>query len=77
MGNHIDFANDILKNEKTIKGEPRVYYSLSRYKKMGSYNIMTDISEYVTLVKFIDSLDNVNNAISVVGCWIFDLNYKK
>ena len=42
----------------------------------GSYDIMTDISEHVTLVQLMDSLGNVNNDISVVGYWIFDSNYK-
>ena len=37
---------------------------------------MTDISEHVTLVKFMYSLGNVNHAISVLGYWIFDSNYK-
>ena len=77
MGNCIDFANAILNNEKRLKGEPRVYYSLERYKKMGSYDIMTDISEHVTLLQLMDSLGNFNHAISVVGYWIFDSNYKK
>ena len=49
MGNRIDFANAILKNEKKLKGEPRVYYSLSKYKNMGSYDFLTDIGEHVTL----------------------------
>ena len=44
---------------------------------MGSYDILTDISENVTLVQLIDSLVNVNHAISVVGYWIFDLKYEK
>ena len=39
---------------------------------MGFFYILTYISEYVTLVKLIDSLGKVNNAISVVGYWIFD-----
>ena len=77
MGNRIDFVNAILKNEKYIKGEPRVYYSLTKYKNMGSYDILTDISEHVTLVQLMDYLGNVNNAISVVGYWIFDSNYEK
>ena len=62
---------------KTIKGEPRVYYSLRKYKKMGSYDILTDISEHVTLFQLMDYLGNVNHAISVVGYWIFDSNYEK
>ena len=37
---------------------------------------MTDISEHVTLFQLMDYLGNVNHAISVVGYWIFDSNYK-
>ena len=48
-----------------------------KYKKKVSYDILKDISEYVTLVCLMYSLVNVNNAISVVGYWIFDSNYKK
>ena len=47
--NRIDFANAILKHEKIIQGKPKVYYSLSKYKNKGSYDILTYISEYVTL----------------------------
>ena len=50
LGNHVDFANTILKNEKRIKVEPRAYYSLRKYKKKGYYDILIDISEHVTLV---------------------------
>ena len=77
MGNCIDFANTILKNENKIKGKPKVHYSLRKYKKKGSYDILTDMSDNVTLVQLIYSLGNVNNAISVVGYWIFDSNYEK
>ena len=76
VDNRIDFANAILKNEKTIKGKPRVYYILRKYKKKGSYDILTDISEHVTLVQLMYSLGNVNHDISVVGYWIFDSNYE-
>ena len=62
---------------KKIKGEPRVYYILRKYFKKGSYDILTDISEHVALVKLIYSLGNVNHAISVLGYWIFDSNYEK
>ena len=44
---------------------------------MGSYDILTDISEHVTLVQLMDYLGNVNHDISVVGYWIFESNYKK
>ena len=77
MVNSIDFAKAILKELKTIKGGIRFYYSLSKYKNKGCYDILTDISENVTLVQFMDSLVNVNHTISVVGCCIFDSNYKR
>ena len=60
-----------------MKGEPRVYYILGKYIKMGSYDIMTDMSEHVNLVKLMNSLGNVNNSISVVEYWIFDSNHEK
>ena len=44
---------------------------------MREYKFLEDISENVTLVQLMDSLVNVNHAISVVGNWIFDSNYEK
>ena len=48
-----------------------------KYNKMHEYKILEAISENVTLVQFIDSLVNMNYAISVVGNWIFDSNNEK
>ena len=72
VGNHIDYANDILKNKIINVGEVRVHYNLIKYKKKGEYKILEDISANVTLVQLIDLLGNVNHAISVVGNLIFD-----
>ena len=44
-----------------------MHYSLKKYKKKGSYDILTDISENVTLVQLMDYLGKVNHDISVVG----------
>ena len=44
---------------------------------MGEYKLLEDISENFTLVKLMNSLGNVNHAISVVGKWLFDSNYEK
>ena len=38
-------------NRKIDKGETRVHYKLMKYKKMGEYKILEDISENVTLVQ--------------------------
>ena len=53
-----------------------MHYELMKYKKMGEYEILEDISANVTLVQLMDSLGNVNHAISVVGSWIFESNYE-
>ena len=73
--NCIDFANDILRDKKINKFEPKVHYNLIKYKNMREYKILEDISENVTLVQLMDSFVNVNHAISVVGKLIFDSNY--
>ena len=64
-------------NKKRNKGETRVHYKLMKYKKMGEYKILEDISANVTLIQLMDSLGNVNHAISVVGSWIFDSDYER
>ena len=71
VGNRIYFANDIFKNKKRNKGEPKVHYNLMKYNKMREYIILEDISENVTLVQLMGSLVNVNHAISVVGNSIY------
>ena len=76
LGNRINFANEIMLNNKRNEGEARVYYQLIKYKMMGDYKILEDISANVTLVQLMDSLGNVNRAIGVVGNWIFDSNYE-
>ena len=48
-----------------------------KYKKMGEYKILEDISANVTFVQLMDSLGNVNHAISVFGSCIFDSNYER
>ena len=77
VGNRIDFANEIMLNRKRNKGEARVHYKLIKYKNKGDYKILEDISANFTLVRLMDSLGNVNHAISVVGSWIFDSNYER
>ena len=77
VGNHINVANNILKNKKVNVGEARVHYNLIKYKKMREYKTLEDISANVNLVQLMDSLGNVNHAISVVGKWIYDSNYAK
>ena len=62
--------------KRKIKGERKVHYILMKYEKKGSYDILSDISENITLVQLLDSIGDVNHAISGVGYWIFDSKYK-
>ena len=66
-----------MKKRRNIKGEQNLQHNLKIWKKNNDFDILNDISEDITLVQLMDSLVNVNHAISVVGHWIFDSNYKK
>ena len=66
-----------MNNNKINLGEARVHYNLKKYKEIGEYKFLEDISENFTLVQLMDSLKNVNHAISVVGKWLFDSYYEK
>ena len=50
---------------------------MEKGKKAGTFYIMNNISEHVTLVQLMDSLDNMNCSVSVVGKWNFDSNNKE
>ena len=54
-------------NRRKNKGEHNLRYNLKVWHKRGAFGILKNISEYVTLVQLINSLENVNNAISIVG----------
>ena len=62
---------------KKIKGEQNLRYNIAIWNKNDAFEILSDISENVTLVELMDSLGNVNNDIIIVGNWIFDSNYTK
>ena len=50
---------------------------INKWKVKGGFDILNDISEQFTLVKLIDTVGNLNHAVSIVGNWIFDSSYKK
>ena len=58
-------------------GEQRLHYKIEQWGKQGTFDILRDISETFTLVQLMDTVGNVNHAVSIVGYWIFDSNYKK
>ena len=45
--------------------------------KTCEFNILNHISKHVMLVKLIDTAGNIKYAVSIIVCWIYDLNYKR
>ena len=74
LRSRVDFENADLKTKK-VKGKQKLYYKLNMFKQKCSFNILKNICQLVTLVRLMDSLGNANNAIGIVGYWIFDSNY--
>ena len=64
-------------SRRKIKGEQNLRYNMTIRKKNDAFDILNDMSENVTLVQLMDSLGNMSHAISIVGHWIFDSNFKK
>ena len=60
-----------------IKGEQHLRYNLKILNKRDNFYILNNVNEYVTLVQLMESLGNVNHAISIVGYCIFDSNYER
>ena len=65
-------------NRRKIKCEQNLRYNLTIWSKNDDvFDIRNDISENFTLVQLMESLGNLNHAISIVGHYIFDYNYNK
>ena len=77
LRNIIHFANAIMTNMMHIKAEQHLKYNMKVWHKNDTFDILKNISEYVTLVQLMNSRGNMNHAISIVGYCIFDSNYVK
>ena len=64
----INFPNKIMKDSVRKEGYQHLCYK---------FDILNDISDHMTLVKLIDTAINVNHAVSIIGCWIYDSNHKR
>ena len=74
ISDRIQFANPIMIDQARKFGEQHLRYKLEQWKKTGTFYILNNISKYVTLVQLMDSLGNVDHAVSVVVECIFDPN---
>ena len=66
-----------MKNRRRIKVEQNLQYNLMIWKENDAFDILNDISSYVNLVRLMESLGNLNHAISIFGYWIFYSKYEK
>ena len=57
------------------KVEQHLNYKITPWKKKGSFGIIRDSSQNVTLVHLMDTVGNVNHAVIIVVHWIFDSDY--
>ena len=73
----IKFANAIMFDKVRNKGEQCLRCKPEEWNKEGTFYVVNNISEHVTLVQLMYSLGNVNHTVSLVGKWIFNSNYEK
>ena len=59
------------------KGGKQHCYSLEQGKLASTFDIINDMSEYVTLVQLVDNPVNLSYAVAIPGVWTFDANYKR
>ena len=55
--NRVDFANNIMKRKLSHKGEQQLRYNLKKWKNKGAFDILNHISENVTLVHLMNTLE--------------------
>ena len=68
----IVFENNIMVNMVQKEGEKWLCYTFKSWKQSELFDIINYISEYVTLVQLVDTVQNVSHAVSIAGTRIFD-----
>ena len=71
----IRFFNKIIIDCVREEGYQNICYNMVK-QKTGEFDILYDIRDHVTLVQLVYTSGNVNHAVSIIGCWIYDSNYK-
>ena len=66
-----------MKEKFCHQGQQHLRYNLNKWVKKGTFDILDDISDNVTLVPLTNTLEDVNHGISIVGYCISESNYEK
>ena len=64
-------------DQERKKGDNHFCYRINQRKIKGSFDILNNISEHVTLVQLMYIVGNVNHGVSIYGNWIFYTNDEK
>ena len=59
------------------KGDHHLHWNINKCKIKGTFDIINNISEHITLVQLMDTVGIVNHTVSIDGNWIFDSNDDK
>ena len=73
----IQLSNSIMTDQANVFGEQHLFYKTEQRKQTGPFDMLKNTSEYVTFVKLMDLVGNVNHAANVVEKWIFDSNLQE
>ena len=73
----IRFSNNTTIDKERNKGGKNHRYKLQKKNKIGAFEFSNYINEHFTLVKLMDAIFNVSNAVIIYGFWIYDLNCEK
>ena len=65
LPDRINFTNSIILYKARKFGNKHMNYNRGMWNKTGDYDILNNISEYVTLVQLMGSLDNLNHTVNV------------
>ena len=71
----IKFAQDVVLNQVRDKGKRWCKLSYKSLKEEYGYDTLLDISTYLTLIQLKYSLGGNHHFVTVVGKWIFDINF--
>ena len=75
--NRIHFSDNITNKKHCHKGEHNLRYNLNICKKKRAFYIRNEISENISLMQLMDTLGNMNHAISILRSWVFHCYYEK
>ena len=72
----LNYANNTINDNIRNKCDQQRHYTLNIGYTKVIFDIIYNVSEYFILVQLVDTLVNINHAISIYGVWIYAKNDK-